>query len=249
MKQLYGLIGRKLGHSFSGKFFTEKFRTEGIDAEYRNFELETIGQLTDMLAGNPNLRGFNVTMPYKEEILPFLDSLTPEAQRIGAVNCVKIDDGRLTGHNTDVYGFRNSLLGLIGDARPQALVLGTGGASKAVHFVLHELGIPFGTVSRSRDNGEYTYENLAATPEIVTGHKLIVNSTPLGMFPHTDTYPDIPYSAVTPEHFLFDLVYNPEQTVFMTKGEEQGAKACNGYEMLTGQAERSWDIWTGKQGT
>lgn len=244
MKPLYGLIGRKLGHSFSAKFFADKFRNEGIDAEFRNFELADISDLSGMLAANPNLKGFNITIPYKEEIIPLLDSISPEAQQIGAVNCVKITDGRLAGHNTDVYGFRKSLLRLIGDQRPDALVLGTGGAAKAVWFVLEELGISFRKVSRSSNNGGFTYDDLANEPDTVAASKLIINSTPLGTFPDVDTAPDLPYDAVTPKHFMFDLVYNPEQTLFMKKGQERGARTSNGYEMLVGQAERAWEIWT-----
>lgn len=243
MKQLYGLVGRKLGHSFSPRYFAEKFRAEGIDAEFRNFELPTIGDLSKMLSDNPNLRGFNVTIPYKEEIMPLLDVIAPEARRIGAVNCVKIENGKLTGHNTDVYGFRKSLLNLIGSERPNALVFGTGGAAKAVWYVLEELGIPFRKVSRSNANGDLTYADLADEPDIVTGSKLLVNSTPLGTFPDVDAAPDIPYSAITPSHYMFDLVYNPERTLFMKKGQAQGARTSNGYEMLIGQAEQGWEIW------
>ncbi len=242
---LYGLIGRTLGHSFSARYFTDKFHREGIDAEFRNFELAAIDGLKGMLAANPDLRGFNVTIPYKEEIIPLLDGISPEARRIGAVNCVKIENGKLTGHNTDVYGFRKSLLNLIGDERPEALVLGTGGASKAVKWVLADLGIPFKTVSRSSKGGDLTYEDLAKQTDIAAASRLIVNSTPLGTYPNVDDAPDIPYSAITPGHFMFDLVYNPEQTLFMKKGEAQGARTSNGYEMLIGQAERAWEIWNG----
>lgn len=241
--KLYGLIGRKLGHSFSARYFADKFCREEIEAEFRNFELPTIGDLTAMLAANPELEGFNVTIPYKEEIIPFLDDMSPEAKRIGAINCVKVDVGRLIGYNTDVYGFRNSLLDLIGENRPDALILGTGGASKAVKFVLSDLGLPFKVVSRNASNGDLTYTDLANNTGLVTVHKLIVNTTPLGTFPDVDTAPDIPYSAVTPGHYFFDLVYNPEQTLFMKKGEAQGAKTSNGYDMLVGQAEKAWEIW------
>lgn len=247
MKPLYGLVGRRLGHSFSARFFADKFAKEGTDAEYRNFELTTIDELPRMLQENPNLKGFNVTLPYKEEIIPFLDSLSGEARQIGAVNCVKVEDGRLTGHNTDAYGFCNSLLHLIGDERPDALVLGTGGASKAVKYILQQLGIRFRSVSRSHKNGDLTYDDLAANPSIVCDTKLIINATPLGTFPDVDTFPDLPYSAVTPGHYFFDLVYNPEQTLFMRKGAEYGAKTSNGYEMLVGQAIKAWGIWSGNE--
>lgn len=240
--KLYGLIGYPLGHSFSQKYFTDKFVKEDIqDAEYRNFPISSITGLPELLKSHPTLSGFNVTIPYKEQVIPYLDSIDPEAKAIGAVNCVKIEDGKLTGYNTDVYGFRNSLLDLIGGQRPAALILGTGGASKAVKYVLSDLGIPHIMVSRTPANGRLTYGGL--NEEIIDKHKLIVNTTPLGTFPNTESFPDIPYGLLTEGHFLFDLVYNPSETEFMKQGIVQGAKASNGYDMLTGQAERAWAIW------
>lgn len=246
MKDRYGLIGRKLGHSFSEKFFGEKFETEKIDASYRPFQLATITELPALLENTPGLKGFNVTIPYKEEVMAYLDSIDREAEEVGAVNCVKITDGKLRGYNTDVFGFRNSLIGFIGDSRPSAIVFGTGGAAKAVTHVLQKLGIDYISVSRGGKDGAMTYEDMAAAPGIVSSHKLLVNTTPLGMYPDVDAAPDIPYEAVTPDHYLFDLVYNPAETLFLKKGKSRGAHTINGYEMLVGQAERSWDIWTGK---
>lgn len=246
MTEQYGLIGRKLGHSFSEKFFSEKFRDEHIDAAYRNFELESIDRLGDVLEQNPNLRGFNVTIPYKQEIIPYLSEIEEVAGGIGAVNCVKIVAGKLYGYNTDVYGFRRSLLDFLAGSRPDALVLGTGGAAKAVEYVLRELGVEYRNVSRKGREGVLTYDDLRRDPRIVTSHELIVNTTPLGMYPAIDAAPEIPYDAITPRHYLFDLIYNPERTLFMARGEARGARTRNGYDMLVGQAERSWDIWNGE---
>jgi shikimate dehydrogenase len=243
MSAQYGLIGRRIGHSFSERFFGEKFRREGIDASYGLFPLPSIDELPALIQSMPQLQGFNVTIPYKEEVMVYLDSLDPEAQEVGAVNCVKIENGKLRGYNTDVYGFRNSLLGFLGEERPYALVLGTGGAAKAVTYVLRGLGIDYISVSRSGKDGAVTYEDLIADADIVGSHRLIVNTTPLGTYPDVDSAPVIPWEAVLPVHYLFDLVYNPEQTLFMKKGAALGARVMNGYEMLVGQAERSWEIW------
>lgn len=240
--RLYGLIGYPLGHSFSARFFAEKFSSEQIDdCAYRNFPIPDINQLPRLLHDHPDLRGFNVTIPYKELIRPYLDEIDPEADAIGAVNCVRIHDGRLQGYNTDVYGFRASLLNLLGPARPDALVLGTGGASKAVRFVLDGLGIRHQTISRTAGTGKIAYTEL--TPEIAAAHPLIINTTPLGTFPDTGGCPALPYAALTPSHFLFDLVYNPPLTEFLRRGQAQGAAIMNGYDMLVGQAIRSWEIW------
>lgn len=244
--KLYGLVGYPLGHSFSARYFDEKFRTFDIrDIEYRNFPLEDISMLPEFLAGNPGLKGFNVTIPYKEAVIPFLSSVTDEAKAIGAVNCIKVTAGGLIGYNTDAAGFRDSLLDLIDSQRPDALVLGTGGASKAVRYVLDGLGIKYKTVSRtpSDDPGMLTYGGLDR--DIVGRHRLIINTTPLGTYPDTGSYPEIPYEGIGAEHLLFDLVYNPEVTEFMKRGLEQGAHARNGYGMLAGQAEESWTIWNG----
>ena len=240
--QLYGLIGYPLGHSFSERFFAEKFETEHIDdVSYHNFPIPSITDLPAVLAAHPELCGFNVTIPYKEQIIPYLQELDSEASAIGAVNCVSIRDGHLTGHNTDAYGFRRSLLKMLGAARPSALVLGTGGASKAVCHVLTQLGIPYQMVSRTASQDKITYD--ALTEQMVASHHLIVNTTPLGTFPNVDTSPSIPYDALTPAHYLFDLVYNPALTAFLRQGQQRGAAVQNGYEMLVGQAIRSWEIW------
>lgn len=244
--KLYGLIGFPLGHSFSEKYFADKFQNESIeDASYRNFPIESIGQVMDMIKDNEDLCGFNVTIPYKQEIIPFLTAIDSEAGQIGAVNCVKIkrasDKTELTGYNTDAYGFRKSLLGLIGNARPDALVLGTGGASKAVKYVLSGLGIKYISVSRKASAESMSYGQLAR--DVVDSHKLIVNCTPLGTYPKVEGCPDLPYEFIGGGHYLFDLVYNPPVTEFLRRGAANGAKAVNGYEMLVGQAEKAWEIW------
>lgn len=243
----YGLIGYPLGHSFSQRYFTEKFEREGIaGCTYENFPIESIDRLDEVLERHPDLCGFNVTIPYKERIIPRLRSMAEEARKIGAVNCVRVTPEGLVGHNTDAYGFRTSLLKLLDGAHPErALVLGTGGASKAVKYVLEQLGIPFDVVSRKASAGNFTYDEL--TSETVRTRRLIVNATPLGTFPKTDECPDIPYAAIGETHFLFDLVYNPPLTEFLRRGRQQGAAIANGYDMLVGQAEKAWSIWNGKE--
>lgn len=241
----YGIIGFPLGHSFSKRYFTEKFRKENRDADYLNFEIRDISEILNLLAEYNNLKGFNVTIPYKQAILPFLDNISPEARKIGAVNCVKIirKNGRpeLWGYNTDVFGFKNSLLGFIPQGVTHALVLGNGGAAKAVRYVLQELGIHILTVSRTpRQSTEISYSEIAP---LLPDYHLIVNTTPLGTWPDVQSCPDIPYTLLTSEHYLFDLVYNPETTAFMQKGATNGAHIRNGLEMLTGQAEKGWEIW------
>lgn len=240
----FGLIGRKLGHSFSEGYFRQKFITEGLeDCKYSNFELASIDELTSMLADNPNLLGFNVTIPYKQEIIPYLDELSFEATNVGAVNCVKVVDGRLIGYNTDVIGFKESLLTLLNGVLPSnALILGTGGASQAVQYVLTELGIEYQLVSRDVMKGNYTYDNVEC--ETVFSHHLIINTTPIGMYPNVDIAPKIPYAYVTPNHYLFDLIYNPALTQFLDYGEQRGARTSNGEQMLKSQAEAAWQIWS-----
>lgn len=240
----YGLLGYPLGHSFSKSYFSDFFRKEGLtECCYENFPLEHI-ELIDNILSDKSLRGFNVTIPYKQQIIPYLDSLSDEAQKIGAVNCVKIENGRKTGYNTDCYGFEASLLELIGDSRPDALVLGSGGASKAVRYVLERLGIAYKLVSRTPAAGDYTYKELSE--QIMQRHRLIVNTTPLGMYPHTDQAPPIPYEHIGCRHSLFDLVYNPPTTRFMENGSRNGARTMNGALMLRLQAEKSWEIWNSK---
>ncbi len=241
----YGLIGFPLGHSFSRSYFNERFRKERINAEYLNFEIPTIENFPDILKNNPSLKGLNVTIPYKEKIIPYLDELSIEASTIKAVNVIKIvknnDKTELIGHNTDVIGFTQSLKPLLKPHHTKALVLGTGGASKAVCHGLNLLGINYQYVSRHESETAISYEQL--TPQIMAEHEVIVNCTPIGMYPQTEECPNIPYEQLTPNHLLFDLIYNPDVTLFMQKGIQQGAIAKNGLEMLKLQAIAAWEIW------
>ncbi len=244
---LYGLIGFPLGHSFSAQFFNSKFSREGIDASYRNFELEDIGQLMELLAEIPELRGLNVTIPYKELIIPYLTWVSPEAAAIGAVNTVRIvhdSEGNVTalqGFNTDAPAFARTLAPLLPLEAISALVLGTGGASKAVCSALGALGISYTQVSRTPSEGQLGYEEL--TPEVMAANRLIVNTTPLGMSPNPGACPPIPYDLLTPEHICYDLVYNPETTLFMANAAARGAKVKNGLDMLHLQALLAWKLW------
>lgn len=232
----FGLIGHPLSHSFSKTYFTEKFEREGLDCEYENYDIEDIALVRDV-----DLSGFNVTSPYKEAIIPYLDELDPIAAEVGAVNTVKVlPDGRLIGYNTDVIGFLSSLRAV--PVIAGALILGTGGASKAVQYALRQLGIRYSIVSRSIGKGDYQYEEL--TPEVIQSHLLIVNATPVGMAPNINEAPNLPYDAITPQHILIDLIYNPEETLFLRNGKEHGATTINGLIMLHAQAEASWEIWT-----
>ncbi len=247
--KIYGLIGYPLGHSFSRGYFNDKFAAEGIDAEYVNFEIPDIGDLMEVFAENPGLAGLNVTIPYKEQVIPYMDEMDSEAAGIGAVNVIKIirrdgrDDGdfKLKGYNSDVIGFRDSISPLLTPQRDKALILGTGGASKAVAYALSTLGVESLFVSRSARKGVITYSDL--TPELMAERKVIVNTTPLGMYPHVDEAPDIPYEYLTPAHLCYDLLYNPDVTLFMHKASEHGAEVKNGLEMLLLQAFASWNIW------
>jgi shikimate dehydrogenase len=249
-EQIYGLIGYPLIHSFSKTFFNQKFEAEQIKARYVNFEIPSINNFPDVLNENPLLAGMNVTIPYKEQVIPFLDDLDPLAARAGAVNVIKIIPGkkgkvlpdcRLVGYNSDVAGFTDSIRPLITDGRDKALVLGSGGASKAVCVGLDMLGVQAQIVSRTKRRGTLTYDEL--TPEIMAEHKVIVNTTPLGMYPHMDEAPSIPYELLTPAHLCYDLLYNPDVTLFMKKASEHGAEVKNGLEMLLLQAFLSWEIW------
>ncbi len=235
----YGLIGHPLGHSFSKAYFTEKFEREGLDCEYLNIDINEISLLRQLVINHPDLKGLNVTIPYKEAILPYLDALDETAKGVGAVNTVKtLPDGRLKGYNTDVIGIERTLKNTL--ASP-ALILGTGGAAKAVQYVLRHNGIPFHLVSRDPNKGHFTYETL--TPAVIREHLLIINATPVGMAPHVSEAPLIPYEVLTPQHVLFDLIYNPEETLFLRNGKAQGALTCNGLSMLHAQAEAAWKIW------
>ena len=242
----FGLIGYPLGHSFSRNFFNEKFNSELIDAEYVNFEIPTIEDLPKVIASNPNLAGFNVTIPYKEQVIPFLDAMDKDAEAIGAVNVVKVTHVKgkvvLKGYNSDVLGFTQSIESMLEPQHKKALILGTGGASKAINHGLHQLGLETLFVSRShKDEHTITYDEL--TPAIMDEYKVIVNCTPIGMYPKADECPNIPYECLTSQHLLYDLLYNPDTTLFMKKGSDNGATVKNGLEMLLLQAFGSWDIW------
>lgn len=245
----YGLIGYPLGHSFSRDYFNKKFEAEGIDAEYVNFELPSIDEFPSVIARNPNLSGLNVTIPYKEKVIHMLDSLDPTAEAIGAVNVIKVirnsrgEISQLKGFNSDVIGFMDSIRALLRPVHKKALVLGTGGASKAVAYGLRQLGVEPTFVSRTKAEGRYTYHGLSLHPEIVSEHTVIVNTTPLGMYPHVDQCPDLPYDYITPDHLCYDLLYNPDITLFMKKSAAHGAATKNGLEMLLMQAFAAWNIW------
>lgn len=237
----YGIIGYPLGHSFSRGFFTEKFARESIDAQYLNFEIPDVAMLSDVLRDNPELRGLNVTLPHKQAVIPLLDEMSEEAMEIGAVNVIRVRNGKLKGFNSDIIGFTNSIKPLLQPHHRKALVLGTGGASKAIRVGLNRLGIEWTYVSRSPRDGMVTYEDITA--ETLQAYTVIVNCSPVGMFPKVDAAPAIPYELLSPLHLLFDCVYNPEETLFMKKGREQGATVKNGLEMLHLQAVASWNFW------
>lgn len=240
--RLFGLIGYPLSHSFSKKYFTQKFEEEGLNnCRYENFSIPSVNELKKVLEKNPDLTGLNVTIPYKEKIIPFLDVSSVIIKQIGACNCIKIIDGKLHGYNTDVIGFEKTLDIKLLPHHKKALVLGSGGASKAVQFVLRKKGIEFIVISRSNNSTTLSYENLNS--KIIHEHLLIINTTPLGMQPLTELYPSIPYFNLTTQHYLYDLIYNPEKTIFLQKGEMMGAAIQNGAEMLVIQAEESWKIW------
>ena len=247
--RLFGLIGYPLSHSFSAKYFAEKFETENIpDTDYQLFPLGNISELTSLIALQPDLQGFNITIPYKISILPYLDHISEAAKLVGAVNCVKIERNesgvKLTGHNTDVYGFRDSLKPALKSCHDSALVLGTGGAAKAVCYTLNELGIKYKLVSRTGDEKSVLKYN-QLTENTISDNLLIINTSPVGTFPDIDKSPDIPYQFLTNKHLLFDLIYNPAETKFLRLGREAGAATLNGSKMLELQAEKSWEIWNG----
>lgn len=238
----YGLIGYPLSHSFSKKYFTDKFERESIqDHAYELFPIETITQLPSLLASETTLKGLNVTIPYKEQVVSFLDELTDVVKEIKACNCIHILDGKLIGYNTDVIGFEKTLERKLSKHHQCALVLGTGGAAKAVHYVLRKKGIEFIEVSRSKIDGGLSYEEV--NEQVISSHTLIINTTPLGMHPNVQEAPNIPYHLLTDQHYLYDLVYNPAKTKFLLEGEARGTITENGADMLVIQAEASWDIW------
>ena len=238
----YGLIGYPLTHSLSQQYFTQKFIEEGIeDCVYERFSIPSITDLHDILQTHPDMCGFNITIPYKKEVLAFLTERSKAVEEVGACNCVKIEAGKLIGYNTDVIGFENSLIPFLKPTHNKALVLGTGGAALAIVYVLQKLGIEFNYVSRTAMSGHFTYNDLDAS--IMASHTLIINTTPLGMFPNIEDCPDIPYNLLTPAHHLFDLTYNPAVSSFLTKGMQMGATIQNGQQMFVEQAEQSWRIW------
>ena len=245
----YGLIGYPLGHSFSKSYFNEKFENEGINAEYINFEIPILDSLPEILASNPELKGLNVTIPYKEKVISYLDSISPEARAIGAVNVIRVDhkgnDTYLKGFNSDVIGFTKSIEPLLERFHKKALILGTGGASKAVNFGLKSLGLETVFVSRFERPGTIQYSQI--TPDIIQEYNVIVNCTPCGMYPHIDECPQLPYEAMTSKNILYDLLYNPDETLFMKKGAQHGATVKNGLEMLLLQAFASWEFWHNKE--
>lgn len=244
---IYGLIGYPLTHSFSQRYFTEKFTREGItDSRYDLFDMPEVAAALPDLLRLPNLRGLNVTIPHKQAVQPYLDLLDASAEKVGAVNVIKIEsDGSRTGYNSDYYGFRQSLETWLSDLERttlnlQALVLGTGGASKAVVAALSDLGIAYKAVSRTKTPNNLTYNELSG---VIDHYELLVNCSPVGTYPHSDEAPDLPYDQLTDRHLLYDLVYNPAETRFMQLGRERGAMAINGYQMLVLQAEKAWAIW------
>lgn len=245
----YGLIGYPLVHSFSISYFNQKFIDEKIDAVYENFEIPTIDLLPEVIDSNPDLRGLNVTIPYKQKVMPFLDAISQEAMAIGAVNVIKVTreggKSRLKGYNSDVIGFTKSIESMLEKFHKKALILGTGGASKAVDYGLKSLGLETVFVSRYQRPGTIQYEDI--THDIIKEYNVIVNCTPCGMYPHTEECPKLPYEAMDNRTILYDLIYNPDTTLFMKKGAEHGANTKNGLEMLLLQAFASWDFWHGKE--
>ena len=238
----FGLLGKNIDYSFSRGYFKEKFETHQLECTYNNFDLETIEDFEVLKTTETQLSGLNVTIPYKQLVIPYLDAIDSEAQEIGAVNTIKIENGKLTGYNTDHFGFENSLKPHLKPHHKNALILGTGGASKAIAFALKKLDIHFEYVSRTQSAAiKYTYESLA--DEGITNYQIVINCTPIGTFPDINICPAIPYEDITSDHLLFDLIYNPKETLFLKKGNEKNATTLNGLEMLRLQAEKSWDIW------
>ncbi len=248
MKHKYGIIGYPLGHSASQLFFNKKFKDEGIDAEYFKYQIEDISEFPKIIESNPELQGMNVTIPYKEKIIDYLDELDDDTRKIGAVNVIKFirKDGvlKLKGYNSDLVGFQNSLKPLLKEHHKKALILGTGGASKAVRQALSNFGIEYSFVSRNKQQpNTFHYQEL--DKDIFDEYKLIVNTSPVGTFPNIDECPEIPYQYLTENHLLYDLVYNPPMTKFLELGKQRNAEIKNGQEMLVLQAIAAWDIWSG----
>jgi len=244
--KLYGLIGYPLGHSFSKQYFTEKFVNEGIkDCAFEAFPIPSIDEFPALLKAHPDLKGLSVTIPYKEQVLQYITELSEEVKFIGATNSIKISGDKLIAYNTDIIGFERSFLKSLKPTHTKALVLGTGGASKAVQYVLRKLNITFLVVTRNKQlkTGEINYSDIDA--KMMGEYTIIINSSPVGMYPNVDVCPDIPYQFLTRDHYLYDLVYKPEETLFLKKGKEKNAVVENGYDMLLLQAEASWKIWNG----
>lgn len=243
----FGLIGKTLKHSFSKSYFEKKFRELNLkDFRYDMFEIETIQDLKNVISENKDLKGLNVTIPYKKAVLPFLDELSPDAKEIGAVNCIQFAKGKLIGHNTDVYGFSQSIKPFLDTNHQRALILGTGGAAKAVAFALEKVGVDayfVTTSSTKKTNNTFFYSEI--NDHVMTAFKLVINATPVGSFPDTHDYPSIPYQFFTPRHLAYDLIYNPAYTCFLEYAHDYGATIINGLSMLHLQAEKSWEIWTG----
>lgn len=238
----YGLIGKDISYSFSPGYFGQKFRDLGLEEHtYQIFDLKDISEFPALLGEYPDLRGLNVTIPYKQAIMPYLDQVAPEAARIGAVNTICLQGATTTGHNTDVTGFRESLRPLLRPDDRDGLILGTGGASRAVAHAMGQLGIRFRYVSRNPGPGQLGYSSLDAAT--LQGVQIVVNTTPLGTHPDTEAHPEIPYEALGPEHLLYDLIYNPGQTTFLSKGRSRDSRIKNGLEMLEIQAEHAWRLW------
>ncbi len=241
---LYGLIGYPLGHSFSKKYFNDKFETEGLeDCFFDLFPIASIAAFPDLLHANSSFKGLAVTIPYKQAIIPYLQKMSEEAINIGAVNCIKMEGGLLTGYNTDVIGFEKSFAPLLQPHHTQALVLGTGGASKAVQYVLKKCGIPFLLVSRVAENKSNTVAYIDVDAAMLNDYSIIINCSPVGMSPNENEKPAIPYEFISSKHFLYDLVYKPEATLFLKEGIKKGSIVKNGYDMLILQAEENWRIW------
>lgn len=241
-KANYGLIGKNISYSFSRGYFKKKFEEMGLnDHVYQNFDLPSISEFTAIFKNTKNVKGLNVTIPYKEEVMDFLNDIDPAAKKIGAVNTIKVSKEGLKGFNTDAYGFKKSLEPHLKKHHQKGLILGTGGASKAIAYVLEELDITYSFVSRSGKNNGFTYDEL--TDDIIEEHTLIINCSPVGTFPDIEKKPNIPYRKINQKHLLFDLIYNPEETAFLKAGKTNGATICNGYNMLEYQAEKSWEIW------
>ena len=242
----YGLIGYPLSHSFSQKYFTEKFEREGIpDAAFHVFAILSIDKLPQLLKEHPLLKGFSITIPYKRSVIEYLDGVSTAVKEMNACNCVKIKEGKLYGYNTDIVGFKESFVKHLKPYHTKTLILGTGGASSAVEFVLKKLHINYIFVSRKKDAAKNIAGYADVNEALLQEYKIIINTTPLGTYPDVNDAPNIPYHLLTPQHYLFDLVYNPAKTKFLALGEQQGATIQNGYEMLVLQSEENWKIWNG----